>query len=111
LTSLSGRLTQGGETVVVALASFATPMSGLEYDELPMPEVEGPWPDRRSLVSDQAPGFVGNLVLQTRFSPPFQGLQLPMVAGGWTALRERRPWTRSRWRCSATRGTRRRTCD
>ena len=66
-------------------------MSGPEYDELPMPEVEGPWEDRRSLISEQAPQFVRNLVLQPRFGRPLQARDVPMVAGGWTGLHGRRP--------------------
>jgi hypothetical protein len=91
LTSLSARLTQGGAIVAVALSAFATRMSGLEYDERPMPEVEGPWEDRRSLISDQAPPFVRNFVLQPRFEWPFQCESAPMVVGGWTGLHGRRP--------------------
>jgi acyl-coenzyme A thioesterase PaaI-like protein len=91
LTSLSARLMQGGEPVALALAMFAVQMSGLEFDDLPMPPVEGPWPDRRSLISEQAPPFAHNLVLQPRFGRPFQGRADPMIAGGWTGLLERRP--------------------
>jgi acyl-coenzyme A thioesterase PaaI-like protein len=91
LTSVSGRLMQADSTVALALAAFATHMSGPEYDELPMPEVEGPWEDRRSLISEQAPQFVRNLVLQPRFGRPFQARDVPMVAGGWTGLHRRRP--------------------
>jgi acyl-CoA thioesterase len=91
LTSLSARLTQEGDPIALALAAFAAPITGAEYDELPMPEVEGPWIDRRSLISEQAPEFVRNLVLQPRFGRPFQSRQDPMVAGGWTGLPGRRP--------------------
>lgn len=91
LTSLSARLIQGGEPVAVAQATFAVQMSGVAYEELPMPEVEGPWEDRRSLLSDQAPPFARNLVLQPRFGRPFQKRTEPMVAGGWTGLPDHRP--------------------
>jgi hypothetical protein len=66
-------------------------MPGLDFDELPMPDVEAPWADRRSLTSDQAPPFVRHLVLQPRFELPFQDEEVPMVAGGWTGLAGRRP--------------------
>lgn len=91
LTSLSARLRQGEDVVALALATFGVPMSGVEYDELPMPDVEGPWPDRRSVISDQAPRFVRNMVIQPRFGHPFQARADPMVAGGWAALPGRRP--------------------
>jgi acyl-CoA thioesterase len=91
LTSLSGRLVQGGSAVALVLASFGVEMPGPEYGELPMPEVEAPWDDRRSLIPEQAPRFVRNLVIQPRFGLPFQSRPDPMIAGGWTALPGRRP--------------------
>jgi hypothetical protein len=91
LTSMSARLMQGGAIVAMSVSAFATELSGLEYDHLRMPEVEGPLDDRRSLASDQAPPFVLNFVLQPRFEWPFQGEGAPMVAGGWTGLPGRRP--------------------
>jgi acyl-CoA thioesterase len=91
LTSLTARLRQGDDTVAVALASFVAPMTGVEYGEVPMPEVEGPWTDRRSLLSDEAPVFAHHLVMQPRFGRPFEGRDDPMVAGGWTALPGKRP--------------------
>jgi acyl-CoA thioesterase len=91
LTSISARLAQGGAIVALAVSSFATRISGLDYDERPMPQVEGPWDDRHSVTSDQAPPFVRNFVLQPRFEWPFQGEATPMVAGGWTGLPRRRP--------------------
>jgi acyl-CoA thioesterase len=91
LTSMSARLAQGGAIVALAVCAFATRISGLEYDERPMPSVEGPWDDRHSMTSDQAPPFVHNFVLQPRFEWPFRGEATPMVAGGWTGLPRRRP--------------------
>jgi hypothetical protein len=91
LTAMSARLMQRGAIVALGVSAFAARMSGLECDELPMPEVQGPWEDRRSLTSDHAPPFVRNVVLQPRFEQPFQGEAASMVAGGWTALPGRRP--------------------
>lgn len=91
LTSVSARLVQGGEPAALAVASFAAPMSGLEYDELPMPEVEAPSESGGEWLSEQAPRFAHNLVLQPRFGRPFRARNDPMVAGGWTALPGRRP--------------------
>ena len=91
LTSFSARLRQGEDVVALALATFGVSLSGVEYDELPMPHVEAPWPDRRSVISDQAPRFVRNMVLQPRFGRPFESRADPMVAGGWGALPGRRP--------------------
>jgi acyl-CoA thioesterase len=91
LTSLAAQLRQGDDTVALALASFVAPMAGVEYGEAPMPEVEGPWTDRRSLLSDEAPVFAHQLVMQPRFGRRFEGRDDPMVAGGWTALPGERP--------------------
>jgi hypothetical protein len=91
LTTMSARLVQAGAPVALAVSAFATAMPGLEFDELPMPKVDAPWTDRRSLISDQAPPFAHNLVLQPRFERPFQGEHVPMVAGGWTGIAGRRP--------------------
>jgi hypothetical protein len=44
LTTVSARLIQAGAPVVPAIGAFATAMSGLELDELPMPAVEAPGP-------------------------------------------------------------------
>jgi hypothetical protein len=73
------------------MSAFATAMPGVEFDELPMPPVDAPWADRRSLISDQAPRFVRNFVLQPRFELPLQGEDAPMVVGGWTGIAGRRP--------------------
>jgi acyl-CoA thioesterase len=91
LTTMSARLVQAGVPVALAMSAFATAMPGLEFDELPIPAVDAPWADRRSVTSDQAPPFVRNFVLQPRFEPPFQGGHVPMVAGGWTGVAGRRP--------------------
>jgi acyl-CoA thioesterase len=91
LTSVSAWLTQSGVLVATAQATFSAEISGVEFDELPMPEVDAPWEDRRSLRSDQAPRFAHNLVLQPRFGLPFQERPDPMVAGGWIGLPDRRP--------------------
>lgn len=91
LTTISARLMQAGAPVVLAMGAFGTAMFGLEFDELAMPEVEAPWADRRSMTSGQAPPFVRHFVLQPRFELPFQGEEVPMVAGGWTGLAGRRP--------------------
>jgi acyl-CoA thioesterase len=91
LTTISARLMQAGAPVALGMAAFGTAMLGLEFDELPMPEVDAPWADRRSMTSDQAPPFVRHFVLQPRFEHPFQGEEVPMVAGGWTGLAGRRP--------------------
>jgi len=91
LTTISARLMQAGAPVALAMGVFGTAMFGLEFDELAMPEVEAPWADRRSMTSGQAPPFVRQFVLQPRFELPFQGEEVPMVAGGWTGLAGRRP--------------------
>ena len=91
LTSLSARLTQGDEAVALALASFAEPITGPEYDELPMPEVDPPSEHGGDWLSPQAPVFAHNLVLEPRFGRPFQARPDPMIAGGWTGLPAGRP--------------------
>jgi acyl-CoA thioesterase len=92
LTSVSAGLIQDDEPVALALATYAVQMTGLKYEEPLMPRVEAPWPDRRSLLSERAPPFTHNLVLQPRFGFPFfRGRPDPMIAGGWTGLPDRRP--------------------
>ncbi len=91
LTSVSAGLIQDDEPVALALATYAVQMTGLKYEEPPMPRVEAPWADRRSLLSEQAPPLTQNFVLQPRFGLPFRGRPDPMIAGGWTGLPARRP--------------------
>lgn len=91
LTSASARLVQGDEVIALGISTFAVAMSGVEHGEVPMPDVGGPWADRRSVISDQAPRFVCNFVAQPRFGRPFEGRADAMVSGGWGALPDSRP--------------------
>jgi len=95
LSSLSARMSQHGATVGLALAAFSVPWSGPEFNELPMPEVAPPDPERRPgtlFPLDQGPAFASYIVLQRRFGGmPFAGPEQPLETGGWLGLVEPRP--------------------
>jgi acyl-CoA thioesterase len=116
LSTVSGRLEQGGRLMGLALGAFSKPWPGPLLDEAPIPEVAPP-DDRRppigALAHDVPPAFTERLSMQPRFgAPPFSGAEHAEV-GGWLGLRERRvvdaltvvvladawfpaPWTRLR---------------
>ncbi len=95
LSSLSARMTQNGTTMGLALAAFSVPWRGPEWNELPMPEVAPPDPERRPgtlFPLEHGPAFAGYIVLQRRFGEmPFTGEQAPLETGGWLGLVEPRP--------------------
>jgi acyl-CoA thioesterase len=94
LSTVSGRLEQGGELIALALAAYSKPWESPDLDSAPMPEVEPPPPDAREAPAeplDGAPPFMDRLVFVHRFGdPPFSRSDRGDV-GGWLGLRERRP--------------------
>ena len=96
LSSLSGRMSQGGATMALALAAFSVPWTGPEISGLPMPEVEPPSPERRpgALIAPEqgGPPFGRHITFQPRIGGvPFAGGEQPMETGGWLGLVEPRP--------------------
>ena len=95
LTSVSGRLEQGGKLLGLALGAYSKPWEGPLLDESPMPEVEppdspqAPREPRRGAAGK--PPFTGRLVMQHRFGEmPFSGAERSET-GGWLGLSEERP--------------------
>src|SRR5205814_2370479 len=83
LSSLSGRMTQGGAMMALALAAFSVPWTGPEISGLPMPEVEPPSPERRpgALIApgQGGPPFGRHITFQPRIGGvPFAGGEQPM---------------------------------
>ena len=94
LSTLSARMEQGGRTTALALAAFSVPWEAPGANELPMPELAPPDPERRSTpkLFERAPEFTRQLVMQPRVGAvPFAGSGAPMRIGGWIGLPEPRP--------------------
>jgi acyl-CoA thioesterase len=93
LTSMSGRLEQGGKLMGLALGSFSTPWESPLLDETAMPDVDPPrgrTSERPGLPGTGAPPFLDRMIFQHRFgSPLFSGAEHAEV-GGWLGLREER---------------------
>lgn len=94
LTSVSGRLEQGGELLGLALAAYSRPWPGPLLDESPMPAVGGPAPadtGREPLLGTAPPSFTERLVMQQRFGAKAFSRADRGETGGWLGLREDRP--------------------
>jgi acyl-CoA thioesterase len=94
LTTVSGRLEQGGKLIALALAAFSMPFEGPFLTDAPMPAVEPPADDARDKSSGPitgAPPFMGRLAMLPRFGDPPFSRSTSGVVGGWLGLRERRP--------------------
>jgi acyl-CoA thioesterase len=93
LTSVSGRLEQGGKLMGLALGAFSSPWEGPFLDGSPMPAVDpaqGRVTRRAGIPDAIPPPFVERMVFQHRFGPPlFSGAEEGEV-GGWLGLREER---------------------
>lgn len=92
LTTVSGRLEQGGELVGLALGAYSKPWEGPLLDGAPMPEAAAPDPPEG--VADEArgdaprPPFLERMVMQHRFGEaPFTRAPEGLV-GGWLGLTE-----------------------
>lgn len=94
LSSLSARMSQDGATMALALAAFSVAWKGLEVNELAMPEVAPPSPERRPgtlIPLEHGPAFARYITLQPRFGGmPFAGEGQPLDTGGWLGLVEPR---------------------
>ena len=85
---------QRGKVTALALAAFSVPWDAPAANELPMPELAPPDPERRSTpkLFKGAPEFTRQLVMQPRVGAvPFAGSGAPMRIGGWIGLPEPRP--------------------
>ena len=93
VTYVSGRIVQDGRLMALGIAVFGVDRPGPDWDDLPMPQVEGPDESRAStIVADERIARIAEqLVYQQRTGhPPFSG-HGPMEIGGWMGLLERRP--------------------
>jgi acyl-CoA thioesterase len=94
LTTLSARMEQRGRLIALVLSAFSVPWTGPELDDLPLPDVEPPGPEREAgtAVRFGAPPFTAHLVMQPRFQgPPLTGERRAMELGAWLGLAEDRP--------------------
>lgn len=94
LSTLSARMEQSGKVTALALAAFSVPWDAPAANELPMPGLAPPDPERRSTpkLFEGAPEFTRRLVMQPRVGAvPFAGSGAPMRIGGWIGLPEPRP--------------------
>ena len=100
LSTVSGRLEQGGELIALGLGAHSVAWESPLLDGPPMPEVEPPDPAQRpepervdldDTSRPDRPPFTQRLSMQPRFGePPFSNADEGLV-GGWLGLRERRP--------------------
>lgn len=120
LSTVSGRLSQDGKLIALALAAYSVPWQGPLLDEAPMPDVEPPDESRRPKRETTAerqetsdsptksaarqdrggsdefprpdpPPFTERLSMQHRFGdPPWSGSDRAET-GGWLGLLEPRP--------------------
>ena len=117
LSTVSGRLSQDGKPIALALAAYSVPWDGPLLDETPMPDIEPPDPARRPDPAERQltphsrtqaaarqdrdasdefpradpPPFTERLSMQHRFGdPPWTGSD-HAETGGWLGLLERRP--------------------
>ena len=94
LSTLSARMEQDGRLTALVLAAFSPAWSGLEIDDVEMPQVAPPDPDPafREPPHPALPPIAQRTRLQRRFGgPPFSGAEQAMEIGGWLAHDERRP--------------------
>jgi acyl-CoA thioesterase len=100
LSTVSGRLEQGGKLIGLAVGAYSKPWEGPLLEDLPMPHVDPPEPDdaapdpRRGADERrgaQPPPFTERLLMQSRFGEkPFTSADSG-ESGGWLGLREDRP--------------------
>lgn len=94
LATLAVRMVQHDRLIATALSSFATARPSPDFDEMPMPDVEPPTPDRAmdSHVPQFAYPFGHNIVIQDRIGPrAFSAREGPMERVGWAGFLEPRP--------------------
>jgi acyl-CoA thioesterase len=93
LSTVSGRMEQGGKLVGLALAAYSVPWESPRLGDQGMPDVDPP--AGREPVEDLGrgtpPSFTQRLTMQHRFGDkPFSGSDRGET-GGWLGLREERP--------------------
>lgn len=83
LSSLSGRMSQDGSVVALALATFGEARPGLGYQDEPMPEAPPPEAVPRLWSEGPAPRFASNWDHRRCVGPmPFSSAE-EAVSGGW----------------------------
>ena len=95
MVNLSSRCSQRGALMAMTLAVFASDRHGPEFDELPMPDMDPPSPDRgrEAWAPDFAHPFIDQIVSQPRSGPaPFSAPDGPMVNAGWIGFADPRPF-------------------
>ena len=93
LSTVSGRMSQDGKLVGIALGAYSKPWEGPLLPDEPMPEVDPP--EGREPIDSAgrrvAPDFTQRLTMQRRFGElPFAGAERGEI-GGWIGLVEERP--------------------
>jgi acyl-CoA thioesterase len=96
LSTVSGRLEQGGEPIALALGAFSLSRASLEIAELPIPAVDPQDPSRETtdwlqerIEQGLVPSFMRKLAVQPRDGArPFSGTEAPMDASAWLGLAE-----------------------
>ncbi len=117
LSTVSGRLSQDGKLIALALAAYSVAWEGPLLNEAPMPDVEPPDEARRSPLTERQqtangdpeavaergrggsdefpradpPPFTERLSMQHRFGDPPWSRSDNAETGGWLGLLERRP--------------------
>ncbi len=93
LSTVTARLTQGGELLGLAVGAYSKAWPGTELPDAPAPEVTGP--EGREPVQDlgrgEPPAFTQRLTMQHRFGEPPFSKASEGLTGGWLGLREERP--------------------
>ena len=95
LSTVTGRLEQGGKLIAIGLGAYSTAWEGPLLDAPPMPEVEPADDDRDPAARDfprkDPPPFTHRLTMQHRFGDAAFTGAAEGLTGGWLGLRERRP--------------------
>lgn len=94
LSTVTGRLEQGGKLIGLAIGAYSKPWEGPHLDDLPMPSVAPPddvKAPRGQNRDDKPPPFLDRLVMQQRFGEAAFSGSDSGETGGWLDLREDRP--------------------
>lgn len=94
LSTVTGRIEQGGETLGIGIGAYSKPWEGPLLDDAPMPETapaNDPEAPDDSRGTAEPPPFVARLIMRHRFGErPFSSAERG-ESGGWIGLREERP--------------------
>ena len=94
LGHLSAKIVQNDKLIATALGSFGTSRDSPDFDEMPMPDVDPPTPDRlsSSFFPEFAFPYGDNVVIQDRLGPKaFDAPDGPMERVGWAGFAKPRP--------------------